>query len=248
MAKNKFLALSLLIALLITAAVTLNVQAQNQGTLIVMDSVGGSTDPAAGTYNYNAGTNVALTATEQTGSIFQYWIVSTSSGSSTVTDNPLTLPMAAGTTYTVQAVFAPIQAPPGRILPSNLNTAAIVVVLAAAGGTTDPPAGTYAIDNASSLNLKATASSGWQFSHWVISGVMTSHGSSPVNLEPTDNPYNVNHGYGATYNYQPVFTQTSSSSPGPSPTVPEFSGVAVAFIAVMLVSVAVGTFVFKRRR
>ncbi len=245
---NKFVALTLLIALLGMAAAIVNVQAQSQGSITVMDSVGGSTNPAAGTSNYDAGTNVDLTATADTGYIFQNWIVSTTSGSSTATDNPLTLPVTAGTSYTVQAIFAPIQLAPGfNALPSDLSTAAIVVVLPAAGGTTNPPPGTYALANATSLNLQATPDSGWQFSHWVISGVMTSHGSSPVNLEPTDNPYNVNHGYGATYNYQPVFTQTGTS-PGPSPSIPEFSGVIVGILAIALLTITLGTVAYKRRK
>ncbi len=245
---NKIFALTLLISLLATAAVSVTVQAQSQGTVTIMDSIGGTTDPAPGTYNYNAGTNVDFTATADATSAFQYWIVSTSSGSSTVTNPTLTLPIAAGTTYTLQAVFAPIQAPPGVIaLPASLSSAAIVVVLPAAGGTTNPPPGTYALANATSLNLQATPSSGWTFSHWVISGVMTSHGSAPVNLEPTNNPYNVNHGYGATYNYQPVFTQTGGS-PGPSPSIPEFSGAIIGVLAVVLLTIALGTVAYRRKK
>jgi predicted secreted protein with PEFG-CTERM motif len=73
---------------------------------------------------------------------------------------------------------------------------------------------------------------GWTFSHWVISGnTSVSHGGAPVNLEPTDNPYNVNHGYGETYYYQPVFTQSGASmSPEPSTTIPEFPMLAVLLI------------------
>ena len=111
------------------------------------------------------------------------------------------------------------------------------MVLPAAGGTTIPAPGTYALANATSLQLTAMPDNGWQFSHWVISGsdVTTGHGSAPTNLEPTDNPYNVNHGYGNTYNYQPVFTQSGSTSP--SPTVPELS--AVLLIAVLVAMIPI---------
>ena len=78
---------------------------------------------------------------------------------------------------------------------------------------------------------------GWQFSHWVISGsdVTTGHGSIPTNLEPTDNPYNVDHGYGNTYYYQPVFTQSDTTSP--SPTIPELP--AVLLIAVLVAMIPI---------
>ncbi len=79
-----------------------------------------------------------------------------------------------------------------------MATAAIVVVLAVAGGTTSPAPGTYALADATALNLKATPASGWTFSHWVISGPNLSHGGYPYTATPTDNPYNVNHGYGNT--------------------------------------------------
>jgi hypothetical protein len=101
----------------------------------------------------------------------------------------------------------------------------------ASGGTTSPAPGKYAFTNADKLNITAMPDNGWKFSHWVILGADTSnHGDAPTNLQPTDNPYNVNHGYGATYAYQAVFTETSS----PSPSVPEFPILAV----LMLLAVA----------
>jgi hypothetical protein len=73
--------------------------------------------------------------------------------------------------------------------------------------------------DASSLNLKATPSAGWQFSHWTICGTQASHGDSPTNWSPTDNPYNVNHGYGDIYRYQAIFTPVgTTASPTPTPT------------------------------
>ncbi len=144
-----------------------------------------------------------------------------------LTDNPATLTVTGGVTYAVQALFQPIQVPPSGIAVTNFSTAAIVVVLPATGGTTNPAAGTYALANATSLNLTATPASGWQFSHWVISGTPNlSHGGYPFTATPTDNPYNVNHGYGNTYSYQAVFIPTGTTEP--TPTVPELSGISVA--------------------
>ena len=106
--------------------------------------------------------------------------------------------------------------PPGVLgLPSNMATAAIVVVLAGAGGTTTPVAGTYALADATSMELVANPFSGWTFSHWIIYGPNLSHGGYPFTATPTVNPYNVNHGYGATYQYQAVFLPAGSTGPTP---------------------------------
>ena len=261
----KIFALTLLTALLLLAILSptmISVKAQTQGTVIILDSVGGTTDPAAGTYNYNDGTSVTFTATpNDVNFVFAYWIVSTDAGSSTVSINPLVLPIAGGVTYNIQAVFSPIQAPPGGLFPAYLPTAAIVVVLAAVGGTTTPAPGTYAIDNASSLMLTATPDSGFQFSHWVISGspLIGAHGNYSFTDVPTDNPYNVNHGYGNTYNYQPVFiptgstvpTPTGGATPTPSGTVGGLSmdsWIIIALVAVIIVIlIAFAVFASRRR-
>jgi hypothetical protein len=183
---------------------------------------------------------VTFTATPTDASIFAYWIITSDADARTVTDNSLTITVAGGSTYNVQAVFNVVQ-PLSPVSPGNissyLSSAAIVIVLPAAGGTTTPGPGTYALANATSLNLNATPNSGWQFSHWVISGDITSHGTSPLNLEPTDNPYNVNHGYGATYYYQPVFTQTNA--PSPSPTIPELPVLAILLLIGAMIPVVI---------
>lgn len=149
---------------------------------------------------------------------------------------------------------------PGQPLPENLAEAAIINILPSAGGTTTPKAGAYVMANASSFNLQATPLQGWTFSHWVISappGVTTSHGSEPANLEPTANPYNVNHGYGATYNYQAVFTQTSgtqTATPTPTPGAGGISGLSIeiiiiiALVIVLLIVIVAALVALRRRR
>lgn len=245
MAKTKYAGLVLLSSLLLLiASVTLVVQAQSQATVNILPAVGGTTDPNVGTYNYNDGASVTITATATIpGSTLTNWIVTANGVTTTSTDTSLTFTVSAGTTYNIQPVFTLLQTAPGQSqLPSNMSAAAIVVILPAAGGSTVPAPGAYAFDNATAFNMTAIPSNGWSFSHWVISGnTNVSHGGAPVNLEPTDNPYNVNHGYGATYYYQPVFTQSGASmSPGPSTTIPEFPITAVLLIlGAMVISIAV---------
>ena len=244
---KKFLALTMIIALVAVATFAGVLSAQTQATVNMLASIGGTTDPAAGTTTYADGTSVTFTATPDTASVFNNWIISTDAGSSTVADNPITIPVVGGTTYDIQAVFAPLLPPPGVTnLPTNLETAAMVVVLAGEGGPTTPPPGTYALADATALELKATASSGWQFSHWVIAGPNLSHGGYPYTATPTDNQYNVNHGYGNTFSYQPVFIPVGSTEP--TPTVPEISGVAAVGIIFALAAVAVGTFAYRRKK
>lgn len=236
MPKTKHVGLVLLSSLLLLAASVIyagNALAQNQATVTILQAIGGTTSPAAGTSSFNDGTSVTITATAtDNGYAFSNWLISTGTDVRVSSDNPLTFTASGGTTYTIQPIFTVIQPINITSVRQNLADAAIVVILAAAGGTTIPRAGAYAFTNATSFNITAMPDNGWKFSHWVISGDTTvSHGGTPVNLEPTDNPYNVNHGYGSTYYYQAVFTQSgASTSPGPSTTIPEFPIYAILLI------------------
>ncbi len=249
MKKTNVLALTLLMSLLASAAVVASVNAQGNATIVILDSVGGtatasSTSPADGTI-------ITLTATPSDPTYsFAYWLISgTNTYATTANDNPLSFTVTGGVTYTIQAVFQLVQ-PINNLPPANYSGAAIIVVLASAGGTTEPKPGTYALSNASTTELRAIPSSGYQFSNWVISGsdVTTGHGSFPTDLTPTNNPYTVDHGYGNVYYYQAVFKPTSTSSPAPSPTIPEVSGAAAIGIIAALGIVAVGTYAYKRKR
>jgi hypothetical protein len=243
MKSKKIFALTILTSLIVLAAFA-SVSAQGQATVNILDSIGGTTDPAAGSYTYDDATPITFTATPDANSVFANWIISTAEGSSIATDSSITIPVVGGTTYDVQAIFSPLLPPPGANIPSNLATAAIVIVLSSAGGTTDPVPGTYALADASSLMLTAKPSSGWTFSHWVIYGPNLSHGGYPFTATPIENPYNVNHGYGNTFSYQPVFTPEGSTNPTP---IPEFSSVATIAIALVLAAIAFGTYTYRRK-
>jgi hypothetical protein len=243
---RKIFAMTLLISLLVMAAFASVIQAQGQATVNMLNSIGGTTDPAPGTNTYADGTSVTFTATEDSSFFFINWIIATAEGSSIVADNPITIPVVGGTTYDVQAVFSPILPVPGvTTIPANLATAATVVVLTSAGGTVSPAPGVYALADATSLKLQAMPDSGWVFSHWVIAGPNLSHGGYPYTAQPTDNPYTVDHGYGNRFSYQAVFTPEGSTEP--TPTVPEFSSLATIIVALALAAIAFGTYTFRRR-
>ncbi len=257
--KSTIFALSLFIAMLLlsTSALTIsNVQAQGDATVIVTDVTGGTTD-ISGTTTYPDGTSFSITATATDQYAFVDWIVSTDSGSSNYVDNPLTITLTGGTTYTILPEFQLLQAPPGGNIPNQMANAAIVVVLAGAGGTSSPAPGTYALADATNMQLTATPNSDWQFSHWTISGAPTTHGGYPVDFTPTDNPYTVGHGYGYTYYYQPVFTPVGSPEPSSSasPTTPATTvgGMSletwiIIALVIVIIAMAIGFAVFAARK
>jgi hypothetical protein len=252
----KVFALILLISALFLPAIS-SVKAQGQDTVNILPSVGGTTDPTDGTYNYNDGIDITLTATPAVGYEFVSWTVSSTSATNTATDNPFTFTVT-DSSYSIQAIFNPISfiAPASVSSPNN----AIVVILAAGtGGTTNPNPGTYAIADASQLKLTATANSGYKFVYWVISGndVNAGHGDFPYTLTPTDNPYTVGHGYGATYYYQPVFVPVNSNVTTPTPTpasggtimgISTDTAIIIALAVVLvIVLVAFGAFAYMKR-
>jgi len=249
----KFQVLTLIVLISMLFAVVINqnipsVKAQGQTTVNVLSSIGGTTSPDAGNYTYTSGSSDTFTATPDDSDIFLYWIVQSSAGANTITDNPTTITFTQDN-YNIQAVFQPLNATLPPIFAPSFNSAnwAIVVVVAGLGGTTNPSPGVYAYANATTVNLTATPNSGWEFSHWVISGgPLTGHGAFPFTDTPTNNPYQVGHGYGYTYDYQPVFTPISSTSASPS--VGEFSSITAIIIALILVTIAFGAYSYKKSK
>lgn len=73
-------------------------------TLTIVAHEGGTTNPAPGTYQYDAGSTVTITAIPNTGYVFNHWLVNGAKR----TENPLTLTL--DTDKMVEAYFA--QAPP----------------------------------------------------------------------------------------------------------------------------------------
>jgi len=238
-----FIVATILLLLSLTGLAVLTVKGQSQATVTILTSIGGTTTPAAGTSTYADGSVVSLLASPDAGYTFAYWMVANDTGSTTYTDNPLSLTVSGGVNYTVQPVFYAINAQVPLLTNPSVSAnsgMAIVVVVGAVGGTTNPPPGVYTLANAASLSLTAIPNSGWKFDNWVIGGYPLSHGSYSFTDTPTDNPYNVNHGYGNTYDYQPVFSPVS--------TTPEYPVAAAVTLAAMLAATALGTYAYKKIR
>ena len=258
---SKIFVLTLLSTVLLLSILSPNIaSAQGQASVTILDSLGGSTEPAAGpTTNYDAGTAVALTATPLDGYVFVQWQIVTLTSSVAVSDNPYTLTVSGGTDYAIQPIFDVIQLTPGGQPVTDFKTAATVVVLQGAGGTTSPPPGVYALANATQTTLTAIPASGWQFSHWVISGFPydTAHGGDPFNGIRTENPYTIDHGYGNRYDYQPVFTLIGGAgtpTPTPTPTgtiggLTTETGIIIGLVVVIIVIlIAFGVFASRRKK
>jgi len=255
--KSKFYAFSLVFVLFLMAVLnSATVGAETNATVTVNASPGGTTD-VTGTTTYADGDTVTITATPDADHVFSSWVVSPSDGSGdlVISENPLTFTASGGVTYDVTPVFIVPSALPGRSVPADLSKAAIVVILPSAGGTTNPPPGTYALANAENFDLTAVPNDGWQFSHWTICGFDTGHGNYPTNWNPTDNPYNVNHGYSATFAYQAVFVPIGTTEPTPTSTPGATMGglstemwIIIALVVVIIVMLVVfGVFLSKRK-
>ncbi len=246
---------SLFLATLSYSVVSVN--AQGQVTVTILDSIGGTTDPAAGAHIYNDGDTVTVTATTQSSFAFVYWIITSGTDSSINIDNPASITVTAGTTYSIQPVFSPEQTTDLGYIPKTNATDGIVVVLAGVGGTTTPAPGYYTFVSLNQTKLTATPDSGWQFSHWIISGfpMQGAHGSYAFTATPTDNPYTVGHGEGNRYNYQPVFIPVGTTVPTPSATATPFTIMGnftmdtaiILALVIVIVVLAVGFGLYARK-
>jgi len=110
----------------------------------------GATDPAPGSYVYDRGEDVAITATPNDGHELFGWLVDDE-----LTDavNPLTVSL--DTDRTVLAVFSSY----------------IVTIEIEGTGTVEPSPGTYPVVLAGEFAATASGEPGWVFDHWEVDGV-----------------------------------------------------------------------------
>jgi len=222
--------------------------------VVVASSVGGSTTPSPGAYVYAYGATIELQATANSGYRFLYWTIkgaytpnhnqppinypeqaaedpefvpsfpspsAVAEDSLITSSNPLKIICGYGYTYVYQPVFVPTT-------PATATSDAIVNVVNSIGGTTNPTPGTYYYANGSIINLQATASSGYDFQYWVAVGE-DGHATTI-----SDNPTNINCGYGYTYSYQPMFAPTGST-PASTSTPEIYFYVIIAVLAILVV-------------
>ncbi|MFW5725885.1 MAG: InlB B-repeat-containing protein, partial [Bacteroidota bacterium] len=136
-------------------------------TLTISTQGNGSTTPAAGTHEYEEGTEVPLTATAAEGWEFDKWVIDgedVMDASASVTMN---------NDVNVEARFTEI------ILPPVTYT---LTISTQGNGSTTPAAGTHEYEEGTEVPLTATAAEGWEFDKWVIDGEDVMDASASVTM------------------------------------------------------------------
>lgn len=165
-------------------------------TLTVLPSVGGSTTPMSGSYQYASGGTVSILAVPDSGYNFDHWLID---GVST-SQNPASVTMNAN--HTVQAVFTP----------ETVDQYVLTVLIGAGKGVTDPPVGDSSYPAGTSVTLTATPADTHLFSRWIVDGVSVYNSTVTVVM-------NGNHVAEARF-FRPVITiattvgGTTSPAPG----------------------------------
>ncbi len=155
-------------------------------TLVITASAGGTTDPAPGTYNYDAPTYVTITAVPYVNYRFDHWVYD---GENIGSENPVTVYV--GSSHTLYAVFTLIT----RTLKIETTT----------GGTTNPAPGTYTHPNGTTVQVTAVASANYVFDHWELDTVNVGSASPYIVLMAAD------HTLKAVFVYSPPPPQLSVS-------------------------------------
>jgi len=147
-----------------------------QYSLTISLEAGGTTDPAPGTFKYDTGTEVTITAVPNTNYRFSEWSGDVPSGQEN--DNPLSITIDSDKSIT-----------------ANFLKQYTLTISAGTGGTTDPSPGSYIYDTGASISVKALPNSGYQFSSWSgdasgtnnsITLTMDSNKSITANFSPID--------------------------------------------------------------
>jgi hypothetical protein len=135
-------------------------------TLTVNTTVGGTTNPTPGAYDYVEGTSVQVRAIPDSGFNFDHWILD----GVQYTANPITVLM--NQNHTITAYFSEIPPPPPTMYKLNLNSTV--------GGTTDPAPGIYEYDAGSTVTVTAIPDVGYKFARWELDGVVKS--ANPLSI------------------------------------------------------------------
>lgn len=121
------------------------VVAVTQYRLTIAAGAGGTTNPVPGTYAYDAGTVVGVTAAASAGFRFAGW-----SGDASGTSSSINISM--NSDKSVAASFVRRQY--------------VLTISAGAGGTTNPVPGTYPYDEGAVVGVTAAPSAGYRFANW----------------------------------------------------------------------------------
>jgi len=123
---------------------------------LTVNTVGGTTNPTPGAYDYVEGTSVQVRAIPDSGFNFDHWILD----GVQYTANPITVLM--NQNHTITAYFSEIPPPP----PEKRY-----LTIVAINGQTNPTPNTYEVDLGSTMTVTATPNSGYKFKEWLLDNV-----------------------------------------------------------------------------
>jgi hypothetical protein len=150
--------------------------------------------------------------------------------------NPLNIICGYGYTYVYQPVFIPTNPTPGVT-----TNDAVVVVLDSIGGSTTPGPGTYYYADGDTITLTATPNSGYEFVTWVAVG----EDNHPTTF--IENPTAITCGYGYTYDYQPMFQPTGSTTTT-TEGIPALYFYVIVIVLVIIAIIGIGAALMYRGR
>jgi hypothetical protein len=118
-----------------------------QYTLTIASTSGGTTNPTPGSYTYDTGTQVSITATADSSYRFSRWTGDVPAGHEN--DNPVAITMDSDKSVT-----------------ANFIKQYTLTIATTAGGTTNPAPGTHTYDTGTQVTISCTPDANYRFSHW----------------------------------------------------------------------------------
>ncbi|MGB2764754.1 MAG: CFI-box-CTERM domain-containing protein [Candidatus Aminicenantaceae bacterium] len=133
--------------------------------LAILSSGFGTTDPVPGTYIYDFGTEVSITAIPESGCRFSGW-----SGDVTGTDNPITITLDSD-----------------KCIAANFIRQFTLTITSGEGGTTDPEPGTFIYDSGTEVTITAIPGNEYKFDEWSgdITGIIINPMTIALNSDLT---------------------------------------------------------------
>ena len=137
----------------------------------------GATNPPPGTYSFEKGEEVTITAEPAKGYVFYQWVVD---GVETPPHGKPVLKIRMTCNRLVKAVFIPSEGGDGHASQSSRFSLRIQVL---GEGTTDPAPGEYKFSGGSVVLVRAEPAEGYVFYQWEIDGRRVGRGSPLIEIE-----------------------------------------------------------------
>ena len=241
---------------------------ENKGGVVVIASLGGTTNPAPGEYTFDNQSRFTIEATPYQGFKFAYWVIS---GAYLPGHNlpPVIVPLPEGEDQVPPSSAGATQANWDSLVisqnpldvihgygyvyqyqaiflpttPTTSPVAGTVIIKSAVGGSTNPKAGSYFYTDVEPFSITATPDEGYAFQYWVISGgPLPGHGTI-TGSQIADNPLTTHAVIENMYEYQPVFALHPTTSGIPV----EYFYAAIVILAIIAVIGIAAALMYRSR-